>query len=140
MIECLSRAPLASLTHKHPHIPTPNPSIKRRKVWRSSSLNVLTELVAAKVITTTFVIKRTNCETLTLAFWWRRALWILVPDVSEIKRLLRSHANLPVPLGIQQSDIPGLCLDGPSVEIWGFALDCVHIWDLFCGTLGQTSQ
>ena len=44
-----------------------------------------------------------------------------------MKRILRSLAKLRVPLGIQQLDIPGLCLDGPSVEIVGFSLDCTHI-------------
>lgn len=38
-----------------------------------------------------------------------------------------SLAKLQVPLGIQQLVIPGLCLDGPSVEIVGFSLDCMHI-------------
>lgn len=41
--------------------------------------------------------------------------------------ILRSLAKLRVPLGIQQLVIPGLCLDGPSVEIVGFSLDCMHI-------------
>lgn len=36
-------------------------------------------------------------------------------------------SKLRVPLGIQQLDIPGLCLNVPSVEIVGFSLDCVHI-------------
>lgn len=47
-----------------------------------------------------------------------------------MKRILRSLAKLPVPLGIQQLDIPGLCLDGPSVEIVGFSLDCMYIQGL----------
>lgn len=50
--------------------------------------------------------------------------WLLF---AEMKRVLRSLAKLPVPPGIQQLDIPGLCLDGPSVEIVGFSLDCVYI-------------
>lgn len=47
-----------------------------------------------------------------------------------MKRILRSLAKLQVPLGIQQLDLPGLCLDGPSVEIVGFSLDCVYIQGL----------
>lgn len=54
-------------------------------------------------------------------------LWILVGVVSEMKRILQLLAKLWVPLGIQQLDIPGLCLNEPSVEIVGFSLDCVHI-------------
>lgn len=50
--------------------------------------------------------------------------WLLF---AEMKRVLRLLAKLPVPPGIQQLDIPGLCLDGPSVEIVGFSLDCVYI-------------
>lgn len=50
--------------------------------------------------------------------------WLLF---SEMKRILRSLAKLQVPFGIQQLDIPGLCLDGPSVENVGFSLDCVYI-------------
>lgn len=47
--------------------------------------------------------------------------------VPEMKRILRWLAKLRVPPGTQQLDIPGLCLDGPSVEIVGFSLDCVYI-------------
>lgn len=53
--------------------------------------------------------------------------WISMAVVPEMKRILRWLAKLRVPPGIQQLDIPGLCLDGPSVEIVGFSLDCVYI-------------
>lgn len=53
--------------------------------------------------------------------------WISIAVVLQMKRILRWLAKLRVPPGIQQLDIPGLCLDGPSVEIVGFSLDCVYI-------------
>lgn len=69
-----------------------------------------------------------NCETLTLAFWQKtsalRFQWLLF---LKMKRICRSLAKHPAPLGIQQLDIPGLCLDGPSVEIVGFSLDCMYM-------------
>lgn len=48
----------------------------------------------------------------------------------EMKRILLLLAKRKVPLSAQQLDISGLCLSGPSVEIGGFSLDCVHIWGL----------
>lgn len=53
--------------------------------------------------------------------------WISVAVVPEMKRIIQWLAKLQVPPGIQQLDIPGLCLDRPSVEMVGFSLDCVYI-------------
>lgn len=48
----------------------------------------------------------------------------------EMKKMLKLLARLDVPLGAEQPNIPGLCLGGPSAEIVGFSLDCLHIWSL----------
>lgn len=56
------------------------------------------------------------------------AVCVLVAVLLEMKKILL--AKLDVPLCVQQLNIPGLCLGGPSAEIVGFSLDCLHIWGL----------
>lgn len=53
---------------------------------------------------------------------------ISIAVLQEMKRFLQLPGKLQVRHSPQQLDIPGLCLHGPSVEIWGFSLDCTHIW------------